>query len=124
MMVAPEFSKLKALIHELICVKNNIFNQQPSKMTIEPSQWGIFCATQTEPTTPSIWKKVQHRGIEGFLKCFPMFLFFYFNEIEGVLCYTVWDPENGKKCLSVSTNKLSQNFTENSGMTKVLFGDV
>ena len=54
-MGAPDFSKLKALIHELICVKIN-FNQQPSKTTMEPSQRGNLCATQTEATTPPIKK--------------------------------------------------------------------
>ena len=32
--------------------------------------------------------KVRHKGIEDFLNCAPMFLFFSFDEIEGVSRYT------------------------------------
>ena len=40
---APDFSKLKTFIHNIICVKDN-FIQQPSKMTTEPSQRGnVLC---------------------------------------------------------------------------------
>ena len=40
-MGVPYFLKLKTIIHDLICVKI-VFNKQPSKMKIEPSQFPIF----------------------------------------------------------------------------------
>ena len=45
------FPKIKTVINELVCVKN-IFIQQPSKLTLEPSYENIPCATKTEPATP------------------------------------------------------------------------
>ena len=41
-------------------------------------------------------KKGQHRGIEDLLKSSPMFLFFYFNEIEDVSSYTKETPKMAK----------------------------
>ena len=57
-------------------------------MTMEPPQREKMCVKKMEPTTPST-KKKRHRVIEDFLNCAPMFLFFeYFDEIEGVSCYS------------------------------------
>ena len=84
------FPKLKTLIYELICVKM-IFIHQPSKMTMEPSQWGNFCATRTESTTPLI-KKEENIGEYKTFWTAPLCSCFYFEEIEGVSRYTKWDP--------------------------------
>ena len=40
-MGTKDFLKLKRIIHDIICVKM-VFNKQPSKMKIEPSQFPIF----------------------------------------------------------------------------------
>ena len=48
-MGTKDFLKLKRIIHDLICVKM-VFNKQPSKIKIEPSQFPI-CENRTEATT-------------------------------------------------------------------------
>ena len=54
---------------------------------MEPSQRGFFC--DANGTNPSIkLKKGQHIGIEDLLHCAPTLLLFYFDKIEGFLCYT------------------------------------
>ena len=96
-------SRLKTLIHELICV--NFFNQHPSKMTIEPSQWEKNCAMRTEPTTPSI-KKGRHMIIEDLLKCALMLLFFISIKLK-VFRFTQNETPKMVK-IPASTNDLFQ----------------
>ena len=67
--------------------------------------------TQTEPTTPSI-KKGWHMGIEELLNCTHIFLFFISTKLKAFLV-TQNETQKWQK-MSVSTNKLSQNFAEHA----------
>ena len=85
----PYFFRLKKLIHELIFVKN-VFELASTKNYNVAVAMRKNCATQTKPTTPSV-KKDDIWEVEDFLDCAPMILFFYFDEIKGVLHYTKRD---------------------------------
>ena len=55
-----------------------------------------FFAQRTEATTPTILKHVQHRGIEEFLNCAPMFLFFISMKLKTFRVTQNETPKMGK----------------------------
>ena len=57
-------------------------------------------------------KKGQNRGIENFLNCAPMFLFFISMKLEAFCVAQNETPQMAK--MSVSTNKLSHFFAEHA----------
>ena len=73
-------------------------------MTTEPSQQGKYLCNTNRTNNSINLKKGQHRGIEDLIKCSPIFLLFYFDEIEGVSRSTKQYVKNGRKGLSLLTS--------------------
>ena len=78
---------LKTLIYEVICVNKFLYLATIKNDNGAVAMRNCFCATRTKATNPPI-KKGKHRGIKDLMKCAPMFLVFYFDEIEGISRFT------------------------------------
>ena len=109
---ATLFPKLKTLIHNTIFVKNDFYSST-IKMKMDSSQWGkIWCNVNETNNSIEINQK-RHRGIENFLSCAPMFLFFPFCMKLKAFRVTQNDTPILVK-MSVFTNNLSHFFVNTS----------